>query len=137
MAATGPIQHRPERARRAPQLLGPIKRWPKTFVLSLLLVTTAVVVPLWLARSDEYRASATLLIENSGGQDPAGERQVATSSELLELRAVAALAARDLGNVSAEEVSDRIEVRAASPADIVRVDATASIPEAAIATANA
>jgi polysaccharide biosynthesis transport protein len=137
MTATPTTQNEPGATNARPQLLQAITRRPATFVLTLLLVAAAVAVPLSLSESDEYRARATLLIDNPRQQAADGERRVATSSELLELRTVAAGAARQLGDVSVSEVQDRVEVEPASPADIVHIDASASTPEAAVTTANA
>ncbi len=137
MAATVTTQNEPETARGAPRLLQAIGRRPATFVLTLLLVAGGIAIPLSLADGDEYRASATLLIDNPRQQAADGERRVATSSELLGLRTVAARAARQLGDVTVKEVSNRVEVRPASPADVVHIEATASSESTAVATANA
>ena len=137
MAATPTIQRETDGARGAPRFVQAIGRRPGTFLLTLLLVAAAVAIPLSVLDGDEYRATATLLIDNPRQQAADGDRRVATSSELLGLRSVAVRAARQLGNASPEDVSDRVEVRPASPADVVHIEATASSADTAVTTANA
>jgi capsular exopolysaccharide synthesis family protein len=144
--ADDPGHFRPEALVRPRSVTGPLDRFLQAvrqhpFVVLLVLVgLPALGVGLALVRGDEYRASAVLLVGGTGpsANNPAADaRATATSRSLLDLRSVAARAARGLPGTDADEVQKRVQVKAKDDADVIQVQATADSTGAAVRTANA
>lgn len=124
----------------AERMLRAVRNRPIVFVLSILIVP-AIVIVLTLARSSEYVTGAQLLLLNtprstSSVPTPA-DRAAATGAALLDLPAVAAEAARALGNVSPKQVRDAVDVKVDRGTDLATIEARDSSPSRAARIANA
>jgi capsular exopolysaccharide synthesis family protein len=106
-----------------------------TFALVALLVPAAALV-YTLSTEPEHEATATLLLGAEDGQGRVGPRAVATSRELLDSPAVAAVAGRSVG-MDVEDVADSVEIRAPEDADVLEIDAEADSGNDAVRLAEA
>ncbi len=135
--------HNPGQKRRTGalgRLLESVRQRPLVFALAVVL-GPAVAIGLSLAEGRERTATATFLLAPGEGapRDATGpdERDVATTTELLALPAVAAAAAADLGGTSAEDVAEDIEIQSEGDADVVKVVSSAGSSQDAVRLANA
>jgi capsular exopolysaccharide synthesis family protein len=136
----------PAGAASPPSLLRAVRRRLWLIALCAVLVPAAVVA-YSLAQHKEYRASASLLLRDSGpsalvngdsstssSQDDA--RRAATDLSLAGLPVVASRTARRLG-VSAGEVASRVDVAPVGETDLTTVNATDASPVVSARIANA
>jgi len=118
-------------------------------VLAICLVTVPAAALVYsLLQTKQYTASASLLfgatsldqrLQSSSLSDEADpERAAATNLKLVSLRRVAVLTQEAIGDpeLTATEVSDKVEVNPEGESDLVSVDATDESPEFAAELAN-
>ena len=117
-------------------------------VLICLIGTALLALTFSLVQEEQYTAEASLLFRDPGldqklfgstflepSRDP--DREAATNIKLVSLDAVATRTARALpGDLSSDEVSDKVEVAANGPSDVVSVNATDPDPRFAAVLAN-
>jgi capsular exopolysaccharide synthesis family protein len=136
----------PAGAASPPSLLRAVRRRLWLIALCAVLVPAAVVA-YSVAQQKEYRASASLLLRDSGpsalvdgssstpsSQDDA--RRAATDLSLAGLPVVASRTARGLG-VTAGDVASRVDVAPVGETDLTTVSATDASPRVAARLANA
>jgi capsular exopolysaccharide synthesis family protein len=121
---------------RLERLADAVRQRALLFALVALLVPALALV-YSLSRESEHEATAALLLGGGGGEARVGARDVSTSRELLNLPAVAALAARALPGMDADEVTDSIEVEDPDGADMLQIRAEADSDDEAVRIAEA
>lgn len=92
-------------------------------------------VLLTLRAEKEYSSTSSLLLRPSAAVEP--QRVVETNLQLTQLPELATATAREIPELSGEEVEDSIEASQQGESDIIQIKATATDPELAADIANA
>jgi capsular exopolysaccharide synthesis family protein len=119
----------------------------KWLILAITLLAIAAALVFSLARSQEYKATATLLFEPPAtadflgpgvGQPDDPQRAAATRDQLLTLDTITRRTSSVLrGKLSPEEVADSVDVNSPKDADVADIEASAPNRRLAAALANA
>lgn len=114
-----------------------ILRRRKWVLLAPLVLVPLVALLVSMSQQKEYTATATLLFQGDSENAEEAERQVATSSELVHLPAVAKRAVKNLGKeATAAEILEHINVESGAT-DVGKISATTNSPELSARMANA
>ncbi len=87
-----------------------------------------------LQAEKQYSATSALLLRPSAAVEP--QRTVETNLQLISLPAVAAETAKEIGDMSGEEVTAAVEATQRGESDIIEVKATTDDPDKAAEVAN-
>jgi capsular exopolysaccharide synthesis family protein len=119
------------------QTLQIIRRRKLVFLVALIIVPLAALL-VSLAHKNQYKATATLLFQDTNVPADAAARQAATNSVLIKLPMLAEQTARELGgSVTGHEVGASISVDVGSSiANIGKISATTNSPELSAQMAN-
>ncbi len=104
-------------------------------MVGVCLVVAIIGSVLWTLKAEkQYSSTSALLLRPSAAVEP--QRVVETNLQLTSLPELANVTAKEIGDMSGEEVEESIEASQQGESDIIQIKATSSDPEKAAEIAN-